>query len=64
MLGGSIIFVAYVCLAVWAYSNARRTEQVNLIKAASDAEKAALILKNDRDATRAERELVSVLLRG
>ena len=57
VLGGSIIFVASICLAWWVYSNTRRVEFFNSIKAAAEAERAALILNNANQATKAEREL-------
>ena len=57
VLGGSIIFVASLCVAWWVYNNTRRMEQFNRIKVAADRERAALILDNAKQATKAEREL-------
>ena len=57
ILGGAIIFVASLALALWMYTNQRRIENYNKMKAQTDAEKAALILDNARQATKAEREL-------
>lgn len=57
VLGGVIIFVASGCLACFVFSNTRRVEQFNKMRAAADAEKAALIIDNARQATKAEREL-------
>jgi hypothetical protein len=57
ILGGTIIFVSSVALAVWMYTNQRRIDNYNKMKAHTDAEKAALILDNARQATKAEREL-------
>jgi hypothetical protein len=57
ILGGVIIFVASGCLACWVLNNTKRVEQFNQMREASDSEKAALILDNARQATKAEREL-------
>ncbi|KAL7564266.1 hypothetical protein ACA910_014331 [Epithemia clementina (nom. ined.)] len=57
ILGGTIIFVAGVCLALWVYANTVRMRKFNDMKVKAEAEKAQLILKNARQATRAEREL-------
>jgi hypothetical protein len=57
ILGGCLIFVASVLLAFWIHSNSRRADKYNKMKAQSDREKAALVLENARQATRAEREL-------
>jgi hypothetical protein len=57
LLGGVIIFMASGCLACWVLNNTKRVEQFNQMRAASDSEKAALILDNARQATKAEREL-------
>jgi len=57
VLGGVIIFVASLALAAWMYTNQRRIDTYNQMKAASEAERAALILDNARQATKAEREL-------
>ena len=57
ILGGSIIFVAGLCLTLWVYANTARIRKFNAMKFESEAEKAKLILDNARQATRAEREL-------
>ncbi len=57
VLGGAIIFLASMALAWWMYSNQRRMDDYNKMRAASEAERAALILDNARQATKAEREL-------
>jgi CHASE1-domain containing sensor protein len=56
-LGGSIIFVASVCLACWVHTNSKRMNAFNKMRSEADAERAALILDNARKATRTEREL-------
>jgi hypothetical protein len=58
VLGGVIIFVASLCLAVWTVTNTRRIARDNAEKARSEAEKTALILDNAQQAAKAERELV------
>ncbi|GAX12250.1 hypothetical protein FisN_1Hh181 [Fistulifera solaris] len=56
-MGGTIVFLASLCLALWIFTHTRRVEQLNRMKADADAEKAKLILENAHEATRAEREL-------
>lgn len=56
-LGGSIILAASVFLAVWVRNNDRRTRKFNEMRSEADAEKAALILQNARQAAETEREL-------
>ena len=57
ILGGVIIVVASVCLAAWVYTNTKRVEQFNQMRAVAESENAALILDNARRATKAEKEL-------
>ena len=53
VLGGIIIFFASIFLALWVF----RITKITQLKAAVEAEKAALILDTARKATKAEREL-------
>lgn len=55
--GGCILIVAAVGLAYWIWANAKREQQINDMKAAADAEHAALVIENAKQATKAEREL-------
>ena len=57
ILGGVIICIASIALALWVYTTARRVRRFNNMKAKAEAEKTALILDNANQATRAEREL-------
>ena len=57
IVGAVIIFCASIALAIFVYSNTKRVENFNRMKQVSDAEKAALILDNAKQATKAEREL-------
>lgn len=57
ILGACIIFFASVFLAYWIQNNSQRMEKFNQMKAVSDQEKAALILDNAKQATKAERDL-------
>jgi signal transduction histidine kinase len=56
-VGGIIIFLASLCLALFICARTRRVEERNKLKAVADVEKAKMILKNAHEATRAEREL-------
>ena len=56
-IGGTIVFLASLCLALWVYTHTRRVEQINEMKADADTERTKLILENAQEATRAEREL-------
>ncbi|KAL3909884.1 MAG: hypothetical protein SGILL_007910, partial [Bacillariaceae sp.] len=56
-LGGAIILVASLLLAVWVYTNDKRTRRFNQMRSEADAEKASLILQNARQAAKTEREL-------
>ncbi|CAB9497110.1 respiration control sensor protein ArcB [Seminavis robusta] len=57
VVGGTLVFLASVCLALWVYTNTQRHYKFNTMKAKVEGEKAALILENTRQAARAEREL-------
>jgi hypothetical protein len=57
VLGGVIIFVASVALALWLYTNQKRIDAYNKERSEAESERAALILDNARQATKAEREL-------
>lgn len=55
--GGVIIFVASVFLAIWVCRNTTRVARLNRLKAEAEAERAALIVDNAKQAAKAEREL-------
>lgn len=57
VLGGCIIFCATAFLAFWVWSNTRRIQKLNMMKAEADAERAALIIENANQSAKAEREL-------
>lgn len=57
VLGGVIICIASISLALWICTNARRVHRFNYMKAQADAEKTALVLDSANQATKAEREL-------
>jgi signal transduction histidine kinase len=52
-----ITLVASISIGIWVVTNSRRVAKFNEIQAASEAERAALVLKSAREATKAEREL-------
>jgi signal transduction histidine kinase len=57
IVGGVIILFASITLAFWVRTDERRTKKFNEIRQEAEHEKAALILKNARQATKTEREL-------
>jgi CHASE1-domain containing sensor protein len=57
ILGGVIIFAASIALAIWMYTNQRRITAYNKERMDAEAERAALVLDNAKQATKAEREL-------
>jgi signal transduction histidine kinase len=57
IVGGFIILFASVALAFWVRTDERRTKAFNEMMQQAGHEKAALILKNARQATKTEREL-------
>ena len=57
IIGGVVVLVASGCLSLWIYNNHRRMKKFSELKSKSESEKAALILENARQATKAEREL-------
>jgi len=57
LVGGSVIFLASMCLAYWIYTNSKRIAAFNRVKQEAEAERASLILESARQATKAEREL-------
>mmetsp|Transcript_12529 Transcript_12529/g.30268 ORF Transcript_12529/g.30268 Transcript_12529/m.30268 type:complete len:1099 (-) Transcript_12529:131-3427(-) len=57
VIGGLIILGASVLLSLWVWTNHRKKEQMNQIRAQADAEKSLLILQNARQAAKTEREL-------
>mmetsp|Transcript_5570 Transcript_5570/g.8534 ORF Transcript_5570/g.8534 Transcript_5570/m.8534 type:complete len:862 (+) Transcript_5570:152-2737(+) len=57
ILGGVLVLVACLCLALWFHSKMSRDKKVAEIKRAAESEKAALIVKNAQNAEKAEREL-------
>jgi len=59
IIASVIIFAACICLAAWYFTSARREERMHALKAASEAEKASLILENAEKAAAHERELVN-----
>jgi len=56
-IGGVVVFLASVGLAFWVRGNSERSRKFNELKSKAESEKAALILENARQATKAEREL-------
>lgn len=56
-LGGSMIFVACLCLALWMYTNAKRIHKINEVRSSAEREKAGLMIENARRAAKQEREL-------
>ena len=57
IMGGVLIFLASLCLALWVHTSERRMRKLNQIKAQAESEKAALILDSARQTALAEREL-------
>ncbi|CAJ1953590.1 unnamed protein product [Cylindrotheca closterium] len=57
ILGGAIILCSAISLAAYVRNDARKTKRYNELKVEASHEKAALILKNARQATKTEREL-------
>jgi len=57
IVGGAIIFVASVFLSIWVCHNTQRVARLNRLKAEAEAERAALIVDNAKQAAKAEREL-------
>jgi hypothetical protein len=57
ILGAVIISVVGISLSVWIYTSAKRVAYFNRRQAEAEAEKAALILDNAKQAAKAEREL-------
>jgi len=57
ILGGVIIMLAATALAIYVRRDASKTKRYNELKQQAGHEKAALILKNARQATKTEREL-------
>lgn len=57
ILCACITFISSTAIAAWICTSARKTAKFNEVQAASDAERAALVLKSAREATKAEREL-------
>jgi hypothetical protein len=57
LIGGVIIFAASLLLAMWVWINSRKIVRFSEERAHSDAERAALILDNAKQAAKAEREL-------
>jgi CHASE1-domain containing sensor protein len=62
VIASSIIFLTCICLALWYFTNARREARMNALRAASETEKAALILEHAENAAKHERDLVSLQL--
>jgi signal transduction histidine kinase/CheY-like chemotaxis protein len=57
IVGGVMIFLASVALALWLYTHSNRMVKLQQLQAEADAERASLILSGARNAARAEREL-------
>jgi len=57
ILGGVLIFVACLCLALWFHSRMSREKKVTEIKRIAESEKAALVIENAQNAEKAERDL-------
>jgi signal transduction histidine kinase/DNA-binding NarL/FixJ family response regulator len=57
ILTGKMILVASLCLALWIWTNLRRSKAFIDIKRQADNEKAQLIVRNARETARAEQEL-------
>jgi signal transduction histidine kinase/CheY-like chemotaxis protein len=57
VLTGKIILVVSLCLALWIWTNLRRSRALIDIKRQADLEKAQLIVANARQTARAEQEL-------
>lgn len=57
LVGGIIIFLAALALAVWVNQNTRKVAKINRLKAEAETERAALIVENAQQAAKAEREL-------
>ena len=56
-LGGSIIFMASVILAIWFMSHMYRSAKLNEVKSKAEAEKSAIIVETARRQALAERQL-------
>ena len=57
VLGGVLIFVACLFVAVWFYTTMQRAAKIDHIKATAEADKAALIVDTAQKAALSEREL-------
>ncbi|CAB9502360.1 sensor kinase/phosphatase LuxQ [Seminavis robusta] len=57
ILGGTMIFIASILLAIWFYTNMGRMLQMQKMKASMESEKARIILETARQQARAERQL-------
>jgi signal transduction histidine kinase/CheY-like chemotaxis protein len=57
VLGGIMIFITCVCLAVWVDKNMLRASKISALKSQAQQEKAALIVRQATESARAEREL-------
>ena len=55
--GGAMIVTAGLFLAIWYHSHLQRDARLHAVRAASEAEKAALIVRSATQAAQAEREL-------
>ena len=64
ILGGVIMGLASICLALWIWSNNRRMIRFNRLRAQVDAEKAALVLENAKETAKAERDLNDFIAHG
>lgn len=57
LLGGFLIVLASVFLAIWVRHNDQRTRNFNALQADAEQEKASLVLQSARQAAKTEREL-------
>ncbi|CAJ1954748.1 unnamed protein product [Cylindrotheca closterium] len=57
LVASIFILVASVFMALWVFAGMRRNLNMNRLKRDNDAEKAALVLKSAREATKMEQEL-------
>ena len=59
LLGGAIIFVSSVFIAIWVHLNTLRIARFTRMRAEAEAEKAKLVLDNAQQTAKAERDLNS-----
>jgi len=57
VLVGLVVFVAFLCLAIWVLATDRKNRTYSALKAQAAAERNALVLENANQAAQTEREL-------